>query len=143
MHSDWFNGIEILQGKWQHGEKVVYCYHSGLEKTLFKWDIYIYIYIPLVTKGLLKKMRQYRRIKHLETFTGHLFSIFFYFENEEFYSATSVSCNQNMKSHLKKKPSHSHRCDVKFPKNWGCNKRICALRKISSNGRPNAVPSWI
>jgi hypothetical protein len=23
MHSDWFNGIEILQGRWQHGEKVV------------------------------------------------------------------------------------------------------------------------
>jgi hypothetical protein len=21
MHSDWFNGIEILQGKWHHGEK--------------------------------------------------------------------------------------------------------------------------
>jgi hypothetical protein len=21
MHSDWFNGIEILQGRWQHGEK--------------------------------------------------------------------------------------------------------------------------
>jgi len=21
MHSDWFSGIEILQGRWQHGEK--------------------------------------------------------------------------------------------------------------------------
>jgi hypothetical protein len=21
MHSDWFNGIQILQGRWQHGEK--------------------------------------------------------------------------------------------------------------------------
>jgi hypothetical protein len=49
MHSDWFNGIEILQGKWQHGEKVGYCYPSGLEKTLFKWDIYV----PFVTKGLI------------------------------------------------------------------------------------------
>jgi len=39
MHSDWFNGIEILQGRWQHGEKVGYCYPSGLEKRL-------------VTKGL-------------------------------------------------------------------------------------------
>jgi len=39
MHSDWFNGIEILQGRWQHGEKVGYCYPSGLEKTLCKWDI--------------------------------------------------------------------------------------------------------
>jgi hypothetical protein len=41
MHSDWFNGIEILQGGWQHGEKVGYCYPSGLEKTLCKWDIYV------------------------------------------------------------------------------------------------------
>jgi len=48
MHSDWFNGIEVLQGRWQHGEKVGYCYPSGLEKTLCKWDIYV----PLVTKGL-------------------------------------------------------------------------------------------
>jgi hypothetical protein len=30
MHSDWFNEIEILQGRWQHGEKVGYCYPSGL-----------------------------------------------------------------------------------------------------------------
>jgi hypothetical protein len=37
MHSDWFNGIAILQGRWQHGEKVGYCYLSGLEKTLCKW----------------------------------------------------------------------------------------------------------
>jgi len=48
MHSDWFNGIEILQGRWQHGKKVGYCYPSGLEKTLFEWDVYV----PLVTKGL-------------------------------------------------------------------------------------------
>jgi len=48
MHSDWFNGTEILQGRWQHGEKVGYCYPSGLERTLCKWDIYV----PLVTKGL-------------------------------------------------------------------------------------------
>jgi len=48
MHSDWFNGIEILQGRLQHGEKVGYCYPSGLEKTLCKWDIYV----PLVTKGV-------------------------------------------------------------------------------------------
>jgi hypothetical protein len=48
MHSDWFNGIDILQGRWQHGEKVGYCYSSGLEKTLCKWEIYV----PLVTKGL-------------------------------------------------------------------------------------------
>jgi len=48
MHSDWFNEIEIHQGRWQHGEKVGYCYPSGLEKTLCKWDIYV----PLVTKGL-------------------------------------------------------------------------------------------
>jgi hypothetical protein len=48
MHSDWLNGKEILQGRWQHGEKVGYCYSSGLEKTLYKWEVYV----PLVTKGL-------------------------------------------------------------------------------------------
>ena len=48
MHSDRFNGIEILQGRWQHGQKVGYCYPSGLEKTFCKWDIYV----PLVTKRL-------------------------------------------------------------------------------------------
>jgi hypothetical protein len=48
MHSDWFNGIDILQGRWQDGEKVGYCYPSGLEKTLCKWEVYV----PLVTKGL-------------------------------------------------------------------------------------------
>jgi hypothetical protein len=53
MHSDWFNGIEILQGRWEYGEKVGYCYPSGLEKTLFKWDIYV----PLVTKGFKEATR--------------------------------------------------------------------------------------
>jgi hypothetical protein len=48
MHYDWFNGIEILQGRWQHGENAGYCYPSGLEETLCKWDIYV----PLLTKGL-------------------------------------------------------------------------------------------
>jgi len=48
MHFDRFNGIEILQGRWQHGEKVGNSYPSGPEKTLSKWDIYF----PLVTKGL-------------------------------------------------------------------------------------------
>jgi hypothetical protein len=48
MHSDWFNGIKILQGGWQHGEKEGYYFPSGLEKTLCKRDIYV----PLVTKGL-------------------------------------------------------------------------------------------
>jgi hypothetical protein len=50
MHSDWFNGIQILQGRWQDAEKVGYYYPSGLEKTLYKWGIYV----PLVTKGLLR-----------------------------------------------------------------------------------------
>jgi len=49
MQSDWFNGIEILQRRWHHGEKVGYCYPSRLEKTLCKWDIYVL----LVTKGLM------------------------------------------------------------------------------------------
>jgi hypothetical protein len=48
MHSDRFSGIEIFQGRWQHGEKVGYCYPSGLEKTLCKW----YTYDPPVTKVL-------------------------------------------------------------------------------------------
>ena len=49
MHSDWFDGIDVLQSRWQHGENVGYSYPSGLEKTLCKWDIYV----PLVTKGLI------------------------------------------------------------------------------------------
>jgi hypothetical protein len=49
MHSVWFIGIDILQGRWQHGEKVGYCYPSGLEKTHCKWEVYV----PLVTKGLI------------------------------------------------------------------------------------------
>jgi hypothetical protein len=48
MHSDWFNRIEILQGRWQHGKKVGYCYPSRHKKTLCKWDTYV----PLVTKRL-------------------------------------------------------------------------------------------
>jgi hypothetical protein len=48
MYSDWFSGIEILQGRWQHGEKVGYCYLSGLEKTFSKWDIHV----PLVIEKL-------------------------------------------------------------------------------------------
>jgi hypothetical protein len=48
MLSDWFNGIEIFQGRWQHEEKVGYCYSSKLENTLCKWDIHAL----LVTKGL-------------------------------------------------------------------------------------------
>jgi hypothetical protein len=48
MHSDGFNGIEILQGRWYPGEKVGYWYPSGFEKTLCKWAIYV----PLVTKRL-------------------------------------------------------------------------------------------
>jgi hypothetical protein len=49
MHSGWFNGIEIFQGRWQYGEEVGYCYTNGLEKTLCKWDMYV----PL-TKSLFK-----------------------------------------------------------------------------------------
>jgi hypothetical protein len=54
MHSDWFNGIEILQGRWQHGEKVGYCNPSELEK-LFVSGTYR-VYAPLVTKGLTSCM---------------------------------------------------------------------------------------
>jgi len=52
MHSDRFNGTEILQGRWHHGEKVGYCYPSELEKTLCKWDKYV----PLAIKGLRHDM---------------------------------------------------------------------------------------
>ena len=34
MHSDWFHGVEIVQGRWQHGEEVGYWYPSGLEMTV-------------------------------------------------------------------------------------------------------------
>jgi hypothetical protein len=61
MHSDWFNGIEILQGRWQHGEKVGYCYPSGVEKTLCKWDIYV----PLVTKGLKNFSASIVQFRHI------------------------------------------------------------------------------
>jgi hypothetical protein len=50
MHSDWFNGIEILQGRRQHAEKVGYCYPSGLEKIFCKRDIYV----SLVMKELIE-----------------------------------------------------------------------------------------
>jgi hypothetical protein len=48
IHSDWFNGTEILRGRRRHGEKVGHCYLSGLEKTLCKWEMYV----TLVTKGI-------------------------------------------------------------------------------------------
>jgi hypothetical protein len=48
MHSVWFNGIDKLQGRWQCGEKVGYCFPSGPEETLFIF----FLYVPLVTKGL-------------------------------------------------------------------------------------------
>jgi hypothetical protein len=47
----WFNGIEILQDRWQHGEKVGFSYPSGLENILFKCDTYVL----LVTKGLISR----------------------------------------------------------------------------------------
>jgi hypothetical protein len=40
--------VMILERIWRHGEKVGYCYPSGLEKTLCKWEIYV----PLVPKEL-------------------------------------------------------------------------------------------
>jgi hypothetical protein len=65
MHSDWFNGIEILQGRWQHTEKVEYCYPSGLEKTLCKWEVYV----PLVTKGLTKNLHVLPLMSHTNKWT--------------------------------------------------------------------------
>jgi hypothetical protein len=49
MHSDWFNGIEILQGRWSSMEKKWDTVIAADLKRLFcKWDIYV----PLVPKGL-------------------------------------------------------------------------------------------
>jgi hypothetical protein len=59
MHADWFNRIDILQGRWKHGEKVGYCYPSGLEKILFKWEIYVL----LVMKGYVIKHMKITLIK--------------------------------------------------------------------------------
>ena len=38
MRSDWFHDVEILQVRGQHGE-VEYWHPSGLEETIYKWDI--------------------------------------------------------------------------------------------------------
>jgi hypothetical protein len=70
--SHFFNGIKILQGRWQHGEKVGYCYPSRLEKTLCEWDVYV----PLVTKGLNTKNIAARLAFHIITkgrLSGFLF----------------------------------------------------------------------
>jgi len=67
MHSDWFNGMEILQGRWHHGERVGYCYPSGLEKTLCKCDICV----PLVTKGLTLLHVSAKQISHHQVGHGH------------------------------------------------------------------------
>jgi len=48
MHSDWFHGVEIDQGRWQHGEEVGCWYPKRLDRAICKWDIHV----PLVTKGL-------------------------------------------------------------------------------------------
>ena len=39
MHSNWFQRVQTLQGRWQHADKEGYWYPSGLEKTTCKWDI--------------------------------------------------------------------------------------------------------
>jgi len=50
QHCTQYHLYTAVSGKnrWQHGDKAGYCYPSGLEKTLCKWDIHV----PLVTKGL-------------------------------------------------------------------------------------------
>jgi hypothetical protein len=50
MRSDWCHRVEIVQGRWLHGEEVSYWYPCRLEKTFCKWDIYV----PLVMKGLME-----------------------------------------------------------------------------------------
>jgi hypothetical protein len=46
MHSNWFHGVEILQGRWQHGEEVGYRFPSGLTKNIclfFIKTIFLYL----------------------------------------------------------------------------------------------------
>ena len=89
MHSDWFNGIEILQGTWQRGEKVGYCYPSGLEKTLCKWDIYV----PLVTKGLIVP-RNFPLLEVLGVFTP-------IFKNIHIFYVRCVVCTESKSGRFK------------------------------------------
>jgi hypothetical protein len=42
MHSDWFNGIEILQGRWQNGEKKWDTVIPADLKRLF-WHVYVLV----------------------------------------------------------------------------------------------------
>jgi len=65
MHSDWFNGIEILQGRWQHVEKVGYCYPSGLEKTLCKWDTHFPTKQLCTNDTVCNAAMQHRTLYHL------------------------------------------------------------------------------
>jgi hypothetical protein len=91
MHSDWFNGKEILQGRWQHGEKVGYCHPSRLEKALCKWGVYI----PLVTKGLKKRF--------LFSHSGHFVNI--HTESVETYSILTAHSNRQGNTFIQMKTS--------------------------------------
>jgi hypothetical protein len=55
MLSDLFHRVEIVQGRWQHGEEMGYWYSYRLEKTICNWDIYV----PLVMKGLKMRNKEY------------------------------------------------------------------------------------
>jgi len=56
MHSDWFHGVEIVQGRWQHGEEVGIWYPNRLERAICKWDLYV----PLVTKRLTHLLHDFK-----------------------------------------------------------------------------------
>jgi len=47
MLSDWFHGVEIVQGRWQRGEEVGNGIPVDLQRPFVSG-----IYVPLVTKGL-------------------------------------------------------------------------------------------
>jgi hypothetical protein len=47
MHPNWFHGVELVHGRWQHGGVEYWC-PSRLERTICKWDMYV----PLDTEGL-------------------------------------------------------------------------------------------
>jgi hypothetical protein len=77
-----------------------YCYSSGLEKLFVMGHICPAGHKRVnlkITRGSTEKFNIWR-------LTGNLVLFLFYFENKEFYSATSVNCNQTLKSHPKIHP---------------------------------------
>ena len=136
MHSDWFSGIEILQGRRQHGEKAGYCYPSGLEKTLCKWGIYV----PLVMKGLIDS----------ETYLyDHLSVSMANFLEHIFITCTEVQCKEKVNTWLRNSAlseqwrfqiftDHAKHVRVHAQKLWEKKNQIFQLQD-SSWGYPEVI----